>query len=240
MQSPKQFTKKRVGAKASVVPRYKRSRSLPNAIVPRLAVREKEQASCVCSLIFNPGGTQSLAPNIVYQKINTQLIEYPRAASIAKNYQMYRITKITLRVKPSYDTFAVGTASKCRLYYLIDKSLSAPYTLASAAQFRDMGCVPIDLDEKNVDISWKPGVLRSVMYNAAGAGAAASSEYAVSPWLSTNAEPNNAWVCSGIDHTGIHWMVDQVSNNATYEVEVQAEFEFKKPLTQYPLADPQQ
>lgn len=234
MQSPKQFSKKRAGAKASVVSRYKRSRSFPNAIVPRLAVREKDQASCVCTLAYSAGGTTNLPTNVPLEKQNTQLIDFPRAASIAKNFQFYRITRITLRFKPQYDTFAVG-ASKLRLYYLIDKGLASPI-LASAGQFRDMGCVPIDLDERSIDVTFKPGVLRNVMYTPVGAGAASSSEYTISPWLSTNSAPQGSpWVASGTDHCGIQWIVDQSTNNATYEVEVQAEFEFKKPLTQYPL-----
>lgn len=170
--------------------------------------------------------------NTMYSLMNTQLIDYQRAVQVAAAYQHYRIKKITLTFKPTLDTFTNGSSSKPNLYYMIDKSGTIP-TNANLEALKQMGAKPIQLDEKNITVSWRPSVLESAMYAAGGVGAASSSKYKVSPWLATTA--NNvspgAFVPSGIDHLGCYWYVDQLTPlGYQYTIECEVQFQFKKPL----------
>lgn len=189
-------------------------------------------ASCsVKRSMTTPQNTQ-FSSNVMYSLMNTQLTDYPRAVQIAKAYQHYRIKKVTLTFKPSYDTFAAGD-TKPRLYYMIDKS-GAVSTNVNIEGLKGMGAKPKDLDEKSLVISWRPSVLESVMYAGGGVGASSASKYTISPWLTTNAAAVDPglWVASGIDHLGLYWYVDQVVNASGYQysIECEVQFEFKKPL----------
>jgi len=170
--------------------------------------------------------------NTLYSLMNTQLIDYQRAVQVAAAYQHYRIKKITLTFKPTLDTFTNGGSSKPNLYYMIDKSGAIP-TNASLEALKQMGAKPIQLDEKNLTISWRPSVLESVMYAAGGVGAASSSKYKVSPWLTTTADnvSPGVFVPSGVDHLGCYWYVDQLAPvGYQYTIECEVQFQFKKPL----------
>lgn len=173
--------------------------------------------------------------NTLYSLMNTQLIDYPRAVAVAQAYQHYRIKSIKLTFKPTFDNYlaAAGAVSKPNLYYMIDKSGSLPSNITLEG-LKNMGARPKQLDEKNMTITWKPSVLESVMYSGGGVGLSASSKYRISPWLTTTADniapgPSPA---SGIDHLGIYWYMDQLSNpvGAQYTIEVECQFEFKKPV----------
>lgn len=172
--------------------------------------------------------------NTMYTLLNTQLIDYPRAVQVAGAYQHYRIKKITLTFKPSSDTFIVGgQATKPRLYYMIDKSGSIPTNIALEG-LKAMGAKPVDLDEKNRVISWRPSVLESAMYAGGGAGASSSSKYRISPWLSTSAVVTSpgAFQPSGIDHLGLYWWLDMsIAGGYQYSIDCEVQFQFKKPLT---------
>lgn len=211
----------------------KRGRTQSTNIIPRVPLREKEQASLVCSDLYVSAGSGAMNVNAPYTCYNVQMTQFGRANVVARAYQEYRITKVTMRFKPSFDAYipAAGV-SKPNLYYLIDKSQSVG-PLASAAAFRDMGCQPIQFDEGNIDISFVPAVLESVMYAPIGPGAAQSSRPILSPWLATNAVPGgNPWAPSGVDHGGIQWFLEAYAGGGNqYQVEIQAEFEFRKALT---------
>lgn len=194
-------------------------------------------ASLSCKRSIQATGGAQFNLNTLYNLMNTQLTDFPRAVTVASAFQHYRIKNISVTFKPSYDTYQIlapgSSSSKPRLYYMIDKSGSIP-TNVSLEGLKAMGAKPKDFDENNRTITWAPSVLESVMY-AAGVSNATPSKYRVSPWLSTSAVPvqPGIFVPSGIDHLGLYWYVDQLQNpqGAQYSIEVEVQFEFKKPLT---------
>lgn len=180
-----------------------------------------------------PGGG-NFNINTLYNLMNTQLVDYPRAAAVAKAYQHYRIKRIAVTFKPTYDTFSAGF-SKMHLYYMIDKSGSIPSN-TTLEGLKQMGARPKTLDEKEMVISWAPSVLESSMYQVGAPAAGSPAKYIIHPWLSTNANIASPGVpvTSGIDHLGLYWFCEQLVTPGTtgYEIEVEVQFQFKKPLTQ--------
>lgn len=170
--------------------------------------------------------------NTLYSLMNVQLTDFQRAVQVAQAYQHYRIKKIAVTFKPTYDTFGVGS-SKMNMYWMIDKAGAIP-TNISLEGLKQMGARPFQLDEKNHTIKWTPSVLESAMY-AGGLNNATPSKYRLSPWLSTSAVPvqPGVFVPSGIDHLGLYWWCEQlITSSATqYQVEVEVQFQFKKPLS---------
>lgn len=201
------------------------------------ALNVPEYASLSCKRTLAPTGGGNFVVNNLYNLMNTQLINYDRAVQVAQAYQHYRIKKITMTFKPTYDTFANGNQSKTHLYFMLDKSGSIPLNV-SLEGLKEMGARPFALDEKERKISWTPTVLEASMYASPPAvpvAVATPAKYQVSPWLSTNASITSAgaFVPSGIDHLGIYWYCEQlVTPTATqYEIEVEVQFQFKKPLS---------
>lgn len=219
-KASKKPMKKRVYKKKA----FRKARDVPD--LASLSVKRSMQT---------PQGNPGFATNTLYSLMNTQLVDYQRAVQVAAAYQHYRIKKISVTFKPTFDTFtaAAGAVSKPNLYWMIDKSGAIP-TNATVEALKQMGAKPKQLDEKNITISWRPSVLESVMYAGGGAGAVASSKYLISPWLTTTA--NNVspgvFIPSGIDHLGLYWYIDQLANpvGMQYTVEVEVQFQFKKPL----------
>lgn len=221
MPRPKN-TNRKSNRKAKGRKQFKRARDVPD--MASLSVKRSMATGTPPGPGFNT--------NQLYYLMNTQLIDYTRAVQVAAAYQHYRIRKITLTFKLTFDTFGAGVTSKPNLYYMIDKSGSIP-TNANLEALKQMGAKPIQLDEKNITVSWRPSVLESAMYASGGAGAASSSKYKISPWLATTA--NNVspgvFVPSGIDHLGCYWYVDQLTPNGyQYTIECEVQFQFKKPL----------
>lgn len=176
-----------------------------------------------------PGATVT---NTMYQYNRFQLSDFPRAVNVAQAYQHFRITGITLTFKPAYDTFssALGAAQKMNLYYMIDKADAIPTTVTLEG-LKQMGVKPISFDEKPLRITWRPSVLTEDQNTAlAGIGGA----YKVSPWLTTNANPGapGLWLPSNVAHKGIYWYIEQPGANTTIYVEVELQFQYKKPLVQ--------
>jgi len=217
MPAKKLYKKRAANAKRAPRKNYKKNSS---------DVREYASLSCVRSL-------QDANTNTMYNLSNFQLADFPRAVAVARAYQHFRIKHIKLTMKPQYDTYNAGLAglSKPQLYYMIDKSATIPIGTTLEA-LKNMGCRPRVFDEKAISISWSPAVLQSTQSLV---GDVASS-YKVSPWLSTNAAPDSAvWNPSQIQHNGIFWyMWTQTAPLVAYSVEVELQFEFKKPLLDRP------
>lgn len=192
----------------------------------------------VTSSLVPPQGNPNFLTNNMYNLLNTQLFDYDRAVQVAKAYQHYRISKITLRFKPTVDTFAQGGPSKNYLYYMIDKSGSVPTTITLEGLKR-MGAKAHTFDEKVKPVSWRPSVLADTATNAAGL-ASQPNKYMISPWLSTTANAiSPAFVASQVDHLGIYWYVEQAfAGGYGYTIEVEVQFQFKKPIWQA-VAGPQ-
>ena len=193
-----------------------------------------EYASLSCKRTLQTGGA-NFQVNQLYSLMNTQLVDYQRAVQVAAAYQHYRIKKVSVTFKPTFDTFSQNgaqTMSKMHLYFMIDKAGSIP-TNITLEGLKQMGARPFALDEKERKVTWSPSVLESSMY-APGLGNTAPSKYIISPWLSTASTPiqPGAFVPSGVDHLGLYWYNEQLltPGNTTYEVEVEVQFEFKKPL----------
>lgn len=195
-----------------------------------------DMASLSCTRTLDVAG-QPFATNALYSLMNTQLSDFPRAVQVAQAYQHYRIKKIKIMFKPTYDTFiaAVGTTvSKPNLYYMVDKSGSVP-TNITVEGLKGMGARPKQLDENNIVVQWSPSVLESSMIQGGGVGVSSSSKYKISPWLTTTQNVVNPGVfqASQVDHLGLYWYVDQLVNLQkayAYYCEVEVQFQFKKPL----------
>jgi len=217
-RAPRKFARK-----SAMRHRFHKSRDVPD--LASLSVKRS----------MNAGGSppSQFNSNTIYSLMNTQLLDFPRAVQVAAAYQHYRIKKITLTFKPSSDSFITGgIATKPNLYFMIDKSGAIP-TNTTLEGLKQMGAKPKQLDETNLTISWRPSVLESVMYASGGVGAASSSKYKISPWLTTTAQniSPGAFVASAVDHLGIYWYVDQLTAGGyQYAVECEVQFQFKKPL----------
>ena len=180
-------------------------------------------------------GPAPFTTNNLYSLMDTSLSQFTRAQQVAKAYQHYRIKYVQLKIRSSFDTYAVNPATpigKPYLYYLIDKAGAVP-TNVSLEGLKMAGAKPRALDEKTLLIGWRPSVLEASM-TAGGAGLTAQgAKYVMSPWLNTNANSVNpgAWVASTVDHLGVYFYVDQQIGAAQpYTVEVEVQFEFKKPF----------
>lgn len=191
----------------------------------------KDFASLSVKRTITPQGGGNFASNIMFENRNTDLASYDRAVQVAKAYQHYRIKKITITLKPTYDTFqsgAPGGSSKCNVYYMIDKSGSIPQN-PTLEFMKQMGAKAHTFDEKPFVISYAPSVLDAVQ---TAANLSQPSQYKVSPWLSTNINPLGvAWAASTIDHLGCFWYVEQLfGGGLQYNAEIEVQFQFKKPL----------
>lgn len=183
-------------------------------------------------------GTNNLV-NTMYTLMNTSLDQFTRAPLVAQAYQHYRIKYIKLTMKPPFDTFVSGSTVAVRkpyLYHMIDKAGAIP-TNISLEGLKQMGARPRALDERPLTIGWRPSVLQDAMTSGGPAATAQGSAYKISPWLNTNSvSVGTAWNPSSVDHLGVYWYLaaqsDGVPPPFVYEIEVEVQFEFKKPLIQ--------
>lgn len=179
-----------------------------------------DQASLSVKTQIQPAGGNNYAGNVMYNNINITLAQFARAVQVAGAYQFYRISKVKLTYLFPYDTFAAvaGNSSRPNFYYMLDKSGSFPIA-TTLDMLKQMGARPRRCDEKPISVQWKPAVLTE----EETLGGAVAAQYKLSPWLSVNA-PN-------IQHRGIYWFLEQLFAGGTqYEVEMEVQFEFKKPL----------
>lgn len=163
----------------------------------------------------------------MYQKKNLTLADFARASRVAANYQHFRIKRVLLQYRPKYDAYNAGGATVPYLIYMIDKSDTIPLTADSSA-LRRMGAKPIRFDDKTVRRQWRPSVLTS----EESMTGISSTQYKISPWLSTNQNTSpTLFQPSNVKHFGIFWIIEQSGTpDYEYEVEMTVEFQFKKPL----------
>lgn len=170
--------------------------------------------------------------NATYNYESFRLSDSTRAASIAAAYQQYRISNVRLTWKPLYDTYApggVGGITKPVLYHMVDRSRSIQDSFTLDI-LRQMGCRPRALDEKPIQVNFKPGVL---ILGDSGSTGGQPAVVRYSPWLSTNEntdDPLAPWAPSQVNHQGIKFVIQSADGHET-PVEIQAEYqiEFKKP-----------
>lgn len=175
--------------------------------------------------------------NTLYSLMNTSLDQYTRAPLVAQGYQHYRIKHISLKFKPPFDSYVSGTTvgfQKPYLYHMIDKSGSIP-TNITLEGLKQMGAKPRALDEKPLYINWRPAVLQDALTAGGAAPTSQGAAYKISPWLNTsNISVASPWNPSTVDHLGVYWFLEAPANGSpptfTYEIDVEVQFEFKKPL----------
>jgi len=220
----KAYRKKRAAPKRRKAPRRKRSSN----------VSEYASLSETRSLAAPGGG--GFTYNTMYNAMNIGLADYVRAPLVAQAYQHYRIKHVKLTLKPSFDTFSSESTTgygKPFLYHMIDKAGAIP-TAITLEGLKGMGARPRALDEKPLTISWAPSVLNEVLTTGGGVPTAQGSAYKISPWLNTNSgSVVSVWNPSSVDHLGCFWTVaapNYSSTNNTYSMEIEVQFEFKKPL----------
>jgi len=180
-------------------------------------------------------GGGSFQTKSMYSLTNTSLEQYTRATAVARAYQHYRIKYIQLKILPNFDNYFAGNPTptgKPQLYYIIDQAGALP-TNPSLEALKNMGAKPRALDEKPLLIGWRPSVLEQTLTAGGAAPLSQGSKYTISPWLNTNASSVDLtpWTPSTVDHLGVYWFADQpVGGAQPYQVEVEVQFEFKKPF----------
>jgi len=207
----------------------------------------RDFASLSVTRTFAVPGNPNITANTMYSIMNTSLEQYNRAIQVAQAYQFYRIKNIAVKIKPQFDTYTYNAGSgttaagygKPKLYSMLDKSGAFPTTIG-LENLKQMGAKPRNLDEKPLLISWAPTVLTVDMTSPAFTSQPGS--YKVSPWLTTSANTISpgVWNANTIDHLGVYFYVESTSYGGTgglpYQVEVEVQFEFKKPLWTAPGA----
>lgn len=180
------------------------------------------------------------ANNTVYRYDTCRLAAFDRLVLIAQAYQYYRITKIEMKFKPFYDTFATpetaATATVPYFHWLINRGDNVDVNSFNA--LRDAGAKPIRFDDKTITVRWKPSVLNYVRdMNSSGSVQPVFNQGRISPWLATNQNAglnSSTWAASAIEHIGILYGVeaDYAPQQLYYGTEVTVHVEFKKPLNQ--------
>lgn len=181
------------------------------------------------------------ANNTVYRYDTARLSAFDRLVLIAQAYQYYRITKIEMKFKPFYDTYAgpldsaPATSTVPYFHWLINRGDNVDINSFNA--LRDAGAKPIRFDDKTITVSWKPSVLNYVRDMTGGTAQPVFNMGRISPWLATNQNAglnSSAWKASEIEHIGILYGVeaDYAPQQLYYGTEVTVHVEFKKPLNQ--------
>lgn len=163
------------------------------------------------------------------------LSQFTRAASIASDYQKYRIKSLSFSVRPYADTYpASGTPTIPYMYKMLDKSGTLPNT-GTLALMKNLGAKPIRFDDKTIKVSYRPTVLVDAQASGAAPSSTVNARIASSPWLSTSSAPDtNTWAASTIPHYGLIMYLDAygLAENPLVQVDVVAQFEFKMPAFQ--------
>lgn len=175
-------------------------------------------------------------PGVFYQYRNFSLSDFPRAASIAQGYQLFRIKSIKFTFKTYADTYTVGNSGRPNLYWLIDRGQNLVNTTAYTLEnLKQMGCRPTACDNRPKSFTFRPAVNEGILGTAAG-GPALFSKSRLSPWLSTNQYATTAtnWSASQVPHSGMCWIMEQAAPQEvpTYGIDVEVQFQFMKPLVQ--------
>lgn len=174
--------------------------------------------------------------NTMYGNAYVSLGEFPRSSLISEAYQEYRITNVKWTFKPQFDTFIANTDATTayrvpQLHYMIDKAATLPPT-TTFADLVAMGAKPHRFDDKNITVSYAPGVVLGV--DAAGSATIKSAMKKVSPWLSTTDAIDASWAVSTAQHNGLFYYLDAAAlpGDGVYEysVSVEVQVEFRKPF----------
>lgn len=165
-----------------------------------------------------------LGGGVFTQYNGVNLSQFARATSVAESFQVYRVKYLEFTIRPQFDTFPQGAPSQIpALYKMIDRNGSISSS-GNLAMLRNMGCKAIRLDDKQIVVRYKPGVIL-----ATGSGlTSVNTKPLISPWLSTDANAGiGSWAVSRVPHFGLTCFVDAFQCGAS--IEVTAVIEFAKP-----------
>jgi len=150
--------------------------------------------------------------------------DVPVCKALAGLYQYVRVTSISMKFKPNYDTFqAQSTNMVPYLYFQYDKSGSL--TGLNAAGFEALGVKPIRLDDKTITRTWKP----SVVTEGGDPNGLGLTQFKTSPWLPTTL-PGGA-LNDAVRHLGAIFYISKMSpgDQLGYDVDVIVNYQFRKP-----------
>lgn len=181
-------------------------------------------------------GSQNIMPNTYYYNYNVQLTGSARAVQVAQAYQFYRISSVTYKFKPIYDTFIANgsaAASVPQLYWRIDREASLPLN-STLNTLKATGAKPTRFDDKIVSVKFKPAVSISTSDNPLTN--AIAGPYKVSPWLPTQnsaTSVTSGFAPNSVDHRGLTWYIDMGQSTGIQtigQVEIMVTYEFKNAL----------
>lgn len=211
----------RTSSKSKTTRRPRRKAPMRRRRMARRRNGVAEWASCSVARTIVPRAGGNFTTNTMYEVHNVRLIDYDRASTIGIGYQFYRIKSVKLTYKFPYDTFLAGPGnqSKPNFYWMIDKGESLPANPTLEA-LKQMGARPRACDNKPLSVQFAPAVLTTE-----GNVGPLPSAYRVSPWLSTDTDE--------VEHNGLFWYIEEPFAGAgiQYFVEIEVQFEFKKPKT---------
>lgn len=167
-----------------------------------------------------------------------------RAAAVAPTFGLYRIARVTYRIKPLYDTYIPSNqgptpsnnflTSVPNLYWKINRYGDAPAAF-DAGFLREQGSKAVRLDDKTLTISYRPNILLADAGAAAAGLNGGSGQVKMTPWLSTDNEVgDNAYALSTTVHYGHLMYVEGDTVNGSSapivaRVEAKVVWEFKNP-----------
>lgn len=182
---------------------------------------------------------QVLETNTMYGPSYLQLAQFKRSSVVAQCYQEYRITGVTFRFTPRFDTFTATTNIADQIaipyfYHMVDR-LGALKPGADLQQLQAMGAKPRRFDDKTLMVKYAPSVLQTSEAGTTTPGAVALSRPLISPWLLTQTSPvDGVYNPSLVDHRGLWFFLDAkgLPGDAQYEydVDIEVNLQFRKPL----------
>lgn len=182
----------------------------------------------------------------VAQKISIAgLGGFARAQAVARQFQLYRISKVELQIKPLYDTFIpaatplVGPATVPEFYWSMIRDGDYP-TTATNVYFERRGCKPIRMDDKIIKLSFRPNTL---LQTAGAAFAPNNGSVKMTPWLSCDATQGVSWSPNLTTHYGmcilaVSALLNPAVSNPGYNLSMTIHYEFKKPHQQFDASGP--
>lgn len=218
-------------------PRRARRRAArkPRKSMPRrpIAKNQPEWASCSETIDF---GNQSVGS--ILNANDIQLAQFPRASGIAQGYAYFRITRLTFKMKPLLDTFpSTGNTQVPYLYWVINKN-GTEYPALNTNWFLANGAKAIRFDDKTVTISYVPAVSYDLLEAQTPATTQQPNTIKTLQWLNTakDAFLSAPFAPSQVSHAGHYMTVDSPGSavEMQYELNVTAEFQFKKPNAAVP------
>jgi len=163
-----------------------------------------------------------------------------RAATVAPAFGLYRIADVQFKLTPRFDTFSSGLApggdapvEVPKVYWKINRYGDSPIGF-SESDMLSLGCKPIRLDDKTVTIQYKPNILLASAGAQAAAQAGGGGQIKMTPWLSTDNEPDNgAFALNTTTHYGHMMFIECAAGGdgtpIVCEMTCRVVYEFKNP-----------